>query len=98
MDMAPLGRDKSRRRTILVAILAVAGLVGCGHKPEIILTTHLPIDAPPGQNEQLMFAMCTEPSHPGPDDALRVGFVNGRGIVFEQTVRCEIVRRKYKPK
>lgn len=80
----------------MVALAAFAA-VSCGHGPDIILITVLPIDAPEGQNESLMYAMCTDPPHQRPDDALRVRFVNDRGVVFEQTVRCEIARRKYKP-
>lgn len=83
------------------AVIALAAFVGCsGPGTDIILTTRLPVEAAPGENERLMYEMCT---HLGkqkerPEDALKVAFVNNSGIVSERIVRCEEVRKRFKPK
>lgn len=100
MNMAP-DSGGPRRRTTFVGAMTLLALVGCnGEGTDIILTTRLPMDAPPGQNEQVMYDMCT---HLGkekerPEDALKVKFVDSNGVESERIIRCESVRRKHKPK
>ena len=69
-------------RRLAVAVIAIAGFVGCGgDTTRIILTTRLPAGAPPGENERVMYAMCTNmgKEKEDPSDALKVTFVKPNG-------------------
>ena len=90
----------SRTKGRLLAVIAFIAFVRCDDPfTEVILTTRLRADAPPGQNEQVMYDMCT---HLGeekqrPEDALKVTFIDKDGNESEQIVRCETVRKRFKP-
>jgi hypothetical protein len=84
------------RRAVALAAIAVAGLVGCGRDPDVIITTRLPVK-PPGQWDDLLYAMC-DVTTKRPNDAVRAIFFEADGdTAYEQTVRCDVLRSKGKP-
>ena len=90
---------RGRRGGYPVGVIALVAFVGCGGPgTDIIATTRLPANAPRGQNEGLIYAMCTErgKQKERPEDALKVAFVNDTGIVSERIVRCEKVRKAFR--
>lgn len=82
------------------AVVAFAAFVGCrGPGTDVILTTRLPVKAPSGQNEGIMYSMCTDmgKQKERPQDALKVGFVTDKGeLVSERVVHCEKVRKAFR--
>ena len=91
------------RRMVLFTAIALAAFLGCDGKPSIVITTALPIDAPPGQNERLLYIMCNDVGR-HKNDHIKVIYVKGKGGVFKgraftQTPFCsEVMKTKYKPK
>jgi hypothetical protein len=86
----------------LFAMAALTAVVACDGKPSIAITTALPVEAPPGQNESLMHSMC-EPVADRPNEHIRVIWVRSglhgeyRGRVFSRTYFCsEVLRMNFK--
>jgi len=82
------------------AVFACTSFIGCGGAgTDIITTTHLPLKGPPGQNEGIIYDMCTSMGRQKerPQDALKVGFVNDKGeVVSERIIRCQPVRKAFR--
>jgi hypothetical protein len=83
---------------MFLAVAALAGLAACGHEPKVYATVLLRVDAPKGRNESFLYTGCANQKL-SPDAAVRVVYRNRQGkTVFEETLRCDIARQKYKPK
>jgi hypothetical protein len=46
------------RKAALAALLVVAAVAGCDGKPDVAITTAIPLKAPAGQNEGFLYDLC----------------------------------------
>src|SRR5258708_39838233 len=86
------------RRLLLFAVISL--LAGCHRRSASVMETRLPAGAPAGENEQLMYAMCTGrgTENGAPADLLKVTYYKpGGATASTRTYKCSEVRKNYKP-
>jgi hypothetical protein len=85
------------RRAVWTGLVVAALLSGCDGKPDIALTTRLPINLPSAQIETVLYDMCADSVRSDPDAHIKITYYHhpdGKNV-FTVTPFCSELLKKY---